>query len=210
MKELKIHKPIHPRWRYLSGCCFIVFLVVVVTFCTIIVIEYTGNYIVPSDSDVVFARKKFEDGLSFRSECVRNTGNKFVIVSLLTTPGHHQEYLQACQVLGKSLIMNGNVWCDVDMVVMIPKDLSTHENIELLMASGWDGVKVFDHIHIPLDILNQIDDLKFRTLFDKLNLFNWVEYDTVLYMDSDTLVVDDIMGLFTDSALQMQVITRPQ
>lgn len=203
---MKIMRVGRSRCRSISWSqySFIGFLFIVLYMIALVVQQ---GYINSSGADVVWAQKRLETGLLRRAECPRARANRFAIVSLLTSPGRGWEYLQACKVLGKSLIMNGNVDCGVDLVVMLPEHLSSDGNlVTSLLGAGWDSIKSFQPIRVPPDVLNQISDLKFRTLFDKLDIFNWVEYDTILYMDSDTLVVDDIMPLFTYHAPRMKVI----
>ncbi|KAJ0771385.1 putative glucuronosyltransferase [Helianthus annuus] len=97
------------------------------------------------------------------------------------------EFLLGARVLGKSI---RDTRSTKDMVVLVSDGVSDYAKT-LLQADGW--------IVTPISLLenpNQVRPTRFWGVYTKLRIFNMTDYEKVVYLDADTIVVKNIDVLF--------------
>ena len=95
-------------------------------------------------------------------------------------------FLLGARVLGKSIRDTGT---QKDLVVMCTEAVSK-ETKEVLESDGWI-------VHQVGNIKNPYEDtVYFSGVYSKLHIWNMTDYERVIYLDSDTLVVSNIDHLF--------------
>jgi len=97
------------------------------------------------------------------------------------------EFLLGVRVLGKSIRDTG---VDKDMVALVSDGVSK-SGIELLEADGW-RVERIDLLKNP----NSKRPARFWGVYTKLRIFNMTDYEKVVYLDADTIVLRSIEDLF--------------
>ncbi|CDY58112.1 BnaA02g35140D [Brassica napus] len=115
---------------------------------------------------------------SFGSE-----SSKEAYVTLL----YGDEFLLGVRVLGKSIRDTGS---DKDMVALVSDGVSDYSK-NLLKADGWK-VERISLLANP----NQVHPTRFWGVYTKLKIFNMTDYNKVVYLDADTIVVKNIDDLF--------------
>ncbi|CAG7891877.1 unnamed protein product [Brassica rapa] len=115
---------------------------------------------------------------SFGSE-----SSKEAYVTLL----YGDEFLLGVRVLGKSIRDTGS---DKDMVALVSDGVSDYSK-KLLKADGWKVEKIS-----LLANPNQVHPTRFWGVYTKLKIFNMTDYNKVVYLDADTIVVKNIDDLF--------------
>eukprot|EP00271_Cylindrocystis_brebissonii_P019979 TRINITY_DN639_c0_g3_i1.p1 TRINITY_DN639_c0_g3~~TRINITY_DN639_c0_g3_i1.p1 ORF type:complete len:572 (-),score=88.70 TRINITY_DN639_c0_g3_i1:620-2335(-) len=96
-------------------------------------------------------------------------------------------FLLGVRVLGQSLRDTGTL---KDMVVLVSPDVS-QQSIAVLQADGW-LVEAVDLLKNPNSNYRET----FWGVYTKLHVFNMTQYERVVYLDADTLVVNSIEDLF--------------
>lgn len=137
-----------------------------------------------------------------RSYCEEDLTSRYAIVTLLTTIS--AEYVELAVILGYSITMNSDVDCRVDriLVIRIGDDLPNAARQQLEFA-GWTVVQM-PAIPSPGSVnVNTVKHARYLGCFSKLHVFNMTQYDTVLFLDADTMVCGRIMSLFTAYAPRM-------
>ncbi|GAB2211427.1 hypothetical protein Droror1_Dr00024740 [Drosera rotundifolia] len=104
-------------------------------------------------------------------------------VSLL----YGDEFLLGVRVLGKSIRDTGTT---KDMVVLVSDGVSDYAE-KLLAADGW----IVEKISL-LENPNQVRPTRFWGVYTKLKIFNMTNYQKVVYLDADTIVIKSIEDLF--------------
>ncbi|KAE8009983.1 hypothetical protein FH972_006383 [Carpinus fangiana] len=97
------------------------------------------------------------------------------------------EFLLGVRVLGKSIRDTGS---KKDMVVLVSDGVSHYARM-LLEADGW----IVEKISL-LANPNQVRPKRFWGVYTKLKIFNMTKYKKVVYLDADTIVVQNIEDLF--------------
>ncbi|CAN1335189.1 Inositol phosphorylceramide glucuronosyltransferase 1 [Linum perenne] len=97
------------------------------------------------------------------------------------------EFLLGVRVLGKSIRDTGS---SKDMVALVSDGVSDYAKM-LLEADGW-MVETISLLANP----NQVRPTRFWGVYTKLKIFNMTNYQKVVYLDADTIVVKDIEDLF--------------
>ncbi|XP_024540904.1 inositol phosphorylceramide glucuronosyltransferase 1 [Selaginella moellendorffii] len=97
------------------------------------------------------------------------------------------EFLLGVRVLGKSIRDTGT---SKDLAVLVSDGVSM-DAIRLLEADGW----IVERIEL-LSNPNQQRPARFWGVYTKLKIFNMTQYQKVVYLDADTIVVKDIEDLF--------------
>ncbi|CAF1888357.1 unnamed protein product [Brassica napus] len=97
------------------------------------------------------------------------------------------EFLLGVRVLGKSIRDTGS---DKDMVALVSDGVSDYSK-NLLKADGWKVEKIS-----LLANPNQVHPTRFWGVYTKLKIFNMTDYNKVVYLDADTIVVKNIDDLF--------------
>ncbi|KAI3809321.1 hypothetical protein L1987_25292 [Smallanthus sonchifolius] len=97
------------------------------------------------------------------------------------------EFVLGARVLGKSI---RDTRSTKDMIVLVSDGVSDYAKT-LLQADGW--------IVNPISLLenpNQVRPTRFWGVYTKLKIFNMTEYEKVVYLDADTIVIKNIDVLF--------------
>eukprot|EP00271_Cylindrocystis_brebissonii_P012038 TRINITY_DN30094_c0_g1_i1.p1 TRINITY_DN30094_c0_g1~~TRINITY_DN30094_c0_g1_i1.p1 ORF type:complete len:575 (-),score=88.81 TRINITY_DN30094_c0_g1_i1:1003-2727(-) len=96
-------------------------------------------------------------------------------------------FLLGVRVLGQSLRLTGTL---KDMVVLVSAGVS-QRSVEVLQADGWR----VDRVNL---LRNPNDNYRasFWGVYTKLNVFNMTQYERVVYLDADTIVLSNIDELF--------------
>lgn len=113
----------------------------------------------------------------------------------VTLVSHGDTYLPGVEALGRSLHETGSA---VPRVVMVTPDVSdavTHQ----LAASGWQPrpVAPIQNPHVDGELLFP----RFSLSFTKLRVFDLTEFDRVVFLDADTLVLRNVDHLFNRPCL---------
>ncbi|XP_076903620.1 inositol phosphorylceramide glucuronosyltransferase 1-like [Bidens hawaiensis] len=97
------------------------------------------------------------------------------------------EFVLGARVLGKSIWDTGST---KEMVVLVSDGVSDYAKT-LLQADGWI-VKPISLMENP----NQVRPTRFWGVYTKLKIFNMTDYEKVVYLDADTIVIKNIDVLF--------------
>nr|GEV23810.1 inositol phosphorylceramide glucuronosyltransferase 1-like [Tanacetum cinerariifolium] len=97
------------------------------------------------------------------------------------------EFVLGARVLGKSI---RDTRSTKDMVVLVSDGVSDYAKT-LLQTEGWI-VKTISLLENP----NQVRPTRFWGVYTKLKIFNMTDYEKVVYLDADTIVVKNIDVLF--------------
>ncbi|KAL9247998.1 hypothetical protein vseg_021365 [Gypsophila vaccaria] len=97
------------------------------------------------------------------------------------------EFVLGVRVLGRSIRDSGS---SRDMVVLVSDGVSDFAKL-LLQADGWI-VEMISLLENP----NQIRPTRFWGVYTKLKIFNMTNYKKVVYLDADTIVIQNIDDLF--------------
>ncbi|KAK9691717.1 hypothetical protein RND81_09G214200 [Saponaria officinalis] len=116
-------------------------------------------------------------------ECRKKQSTKEAYVTLL----YGDEFVLGVRVLGKSIRDSGS---KNDMVVLVSDGVSDFA-ISLLQADGWI-VEMISLLENP----NQVRPTRFWGVYTKLKIFNMTNYKKVVYLDADTIVIQNIDDLF--------------
>lgn len=109
-------------------------------------------------------------------------------MSLLTND--NPAYVQMARVLGYSLMKHK---VNAQRLMMLPKKAENMAHmVSSLNKTGWEVVWV-DFIAQPG---SQAKEEKYKSMFTKLNIYKLTQCETVVFMDVDTLVVDNFDELF--------------
>jgi hypothetical protein len=131
--------------------------------------------------------------------------NAYAVVSLMLDvkmdPFVHRQYgfglemyVEHLRVLGYLIRSLGNLTCAVDMLLMVTSRPSA-KDAQLLHAVGWSFVLV-DLIESPSNASKVLQGHRFRGVFTKLHIFNMTSYDGVLFLDTDTIVLNSVRNMF--------------
>ena len=117
-------------------------------------------------------------------------GRKFAFVTVLWAPesGNPEEYIVNALSLGCSLRKTSTKH---DLVLLATPDLLSYESARAL-STFWD-VRQQDHAEVPLKMRCAP---RFRHVFTKLSVMKLTEYDKVLMLDADMLVIRNVDELF--------------
>ena len=125
--------------------------------------------------------------------------NATAIVSIVTED--MDAYIRYAQVLGYSLRSSGQITCDHDMVMLYTSELRNSSVLKLEDAQ-WTLVQVtpidFPHSHIV-----QPKHQRYLKMFSKLHVFNLTQYPSVMYIDSDALVISPLSEIITHNVINL-------
>jgi len=99
-------------------------------------------------------------------------------------------YLAGVETLGRSLEDTGS---GIPRVVMVTSDV-TSDARKILAAQGW-LIREVTEVPCP-DNGNDLIFERYRRSFTKLRAFDLAEYDKVVFLDADTVVVSNVDDLF--------------
>lgn len=129
---------------------------------------------------------------------INNTSNtKYAIVTLLFG---NDSYLPGILLLGSSIrkVMQKSYEKHITLCCMITNDISIEASN--LISQIYDRVIKVDYLQIPPNLINHKDTTIrniYSKTFTKLRIFEMTEYDKVLFLDADMLVLKkDIFSLF--------------
>lgn len=118
-----------------------------------------------------------------RIDAKRSQSTKEAYVTLL----YGDEFVLGVRVLGKSIRDTGS---KKDMVVLVSDGVSDYAKT-LLEADGWI-VEMISLLQNP----NRVRPTRFWGVYTKLKIFNMTNYEKVVYLDADTIVIKNIEDLF--------------
>lgn len=109
-----------------------------------------------------------------------------------------QDYLPAALVLNHSLKQVNSKY---PLVVALTKDLATKENLNIFNNENIK-VELIDKLNYGNDLQEYaIDKLRYRKTVlntaSKIQIFNLINYEKLVYIDADTLVLQNIDDLFS-------------
>lgn len=105
------------------------------------------------------------------------------------------EYLEGVLVLNESLRINKSKY---ELLVIISKDISNRSEM-ILKNRGINVLRLNNKIFIPNNIkeINEQKGFKnWNDTIDKLLIFEMVQYEKIVYLDSDMIVLQNIDDLF--------------
>jgi inositol 3-alpha-galactosyltransferase len=116
------------------------------------------------------------------------TGSKFAWVTLLT----RQSYLPGVILLAYSLRKHGSKY---PLIVQITE--SAQESINVLKSEGQDGSLLINIVEpiLPARPVNLVAE-RFADTWTKLRAFQLVEYERVIFLDADILIMQNMDELF--------------
>lgn len=126
---------------------------------------------------------------------------RYAIVSLITSDNMHWYFTSALK-----LARSARWWFppdQMDLLLMVTEgfgitqqDVSTlHQEIGMLREAGWNIICRISVIEQPGPPVNsRFHDAR---VYSKLNIWAFTEYDAVLFLDSDTLIIRDPVKLFS-------------
>lgn len=137
----------------------------------------------------------------FRNCRLQGTRGRHALVTLVTTP----EYVDYATVLGKSVLIYSRLSCDVAKLCLLMRGVELGvQDLRKLESVGWE-VREVERIAAPERInASNAKNARYVDLPTKLGIFNMTEYDGILYLDSDTLVLGDLNELFTGAVPEMR------
>lgn len=103
---------------------------------------------------------------------------------------YNNDYIEAVEVLAYSL---RRVHIRADLILLFIPNRLNHSTLHRCRKAGWHLWPV-DRIDPPRFAIIYP---RFRDQYTKLRIWSLIDYDRVLYLDADTLVIRDINELFT-------------
>lgn len=133
--------------------------------------------------------------------CTRSKmhGNATAIVSIITED--MDAYIRYAQVLGYSLRSSGQISCDHDMVMLHTTGLR-NSSVQKLEDAQWRLMRV-SSIDFPSAQNVQPKRQRYLKMFSKLHVFNLTQYASVLYIDSDALVISPLLEIITQNVVNL-------
>ncbi|EKX36708.1 hypothetical protein GUITHDRAFT_117137 [Guillardia theta CCMP2712] len=121
---------------------------------------------------------------------------RYAVLTLLSSP----KQVDQAVVLGKSITLYSRVECRVDRIALLiePEPSTVHK----LQNAKW-SIRPFAK-DIEAMQTNRTRQSSCLPMLTKLQLLNMTEYDAVLFLDSNTVVLGNIMVLFTYHAPMMR------
>ncbi|KAM7251356.1 hypothetical protein ACFE04_023239 [Oxalis oulophora] len=125
--------------------------------------------------------------LQFKSSIAGSNKQQQAYATLL----YGDEFVLGVRVLGKSIKATTSAGShSKDMVVLVSDGVSDYAK-SLLKADGW----IVEKISL-LANPNEVRPKRFWGVYTKLKIFNMTNYNKVVYLDADTIVVKNIEDLF--------------
>ncbi|EPE30162.1 Nucleotide-diphospho-sugar transferase [Glarea lozoyensis ATCC 20868] len=127
------------------------------------------------------------------------TSKRYAFATLLTSDD--DSYFTATRVLSYQLLSDQETKTNhsIPFVVMVTKLVPKHQRQRLAL----DGATVVyvEDVPLPWWIRQRLRrPSRFGDQFTKLRIFQMLEYDLVLYLDADTLLMKSLDGVFNDEA----------
>ena len=138
-----------------------------------------------ADSRVVAAAENNNHLLSRQFNPAAQKPSRDAYVTLL-----YGGFLLGARVLGQSLRETGT---KMDMIALCTENVAKSTK-EVLIADGW-RIKEIGNIHSPYQGLSKRGDY-FSGIFSKLYVWNLTDYERIIYLDSDVLVLQNIDHMF--------------
>jgi len=123
--------------------------------------------------------------------------NSKAVVSLMTQDT--ADYTRYAQILGFSLRSTGKLSCEYDMI-MIHSCRLKPETVQKLEFAQWKLLEInpIDFPHSPKQRPSH-KNRRYLKMFSKLHIFNLTQYEGLLYIDSDAVVVNPISDIINQS-----------
>jgi alpha-N-acetylglucosamine transferase len=132
----------------------------------------------------------------------RKQYNATAIVSIVTED--MDPYIRYAQVLGYSLRSSGQITCDHDMVMLYTSTLR-NSSVQKLEDAQWRLIRV-PVIDFPQSQNVQPKHHRYLKMFSKLHVFNLTQYASVLYIDSDALVIRPLLEIITHNVIRLRTL----
>lgn len=121
-----------------------------------------------------------------------HTGHEFAVTTMLTS----RSYIAAVQVLGNSLRHNVNT-SSVRMLLGIYADYNiSNFLLERARAAGWELCYIPRIPNPPYFTGKKRNKFSSANLFSKLAIWSWTQFERVVWLDSDMIVIKPLVGLF--------------
>jgi len=119
---------------------------------------------------------------------------RFAVTSMISTAS----YVELAVVLGKSILLYSQLPCSVDKLLLVIEgtSLSPAERLSLENV-GW-RLEYISKLTAPGINPTTVKHERYIPLVSKLHIFGMTQYDGILFLDADTLVLGDIYELFTN------------
>ena len=121
-----------------------------------------------------------------------STNKKFAVVSWMASPD--STYLRAAGVLGHSILAHTNHETTGMYLMVLDTSPVSEEQEWYLAKAGWTVCKVALIKPLYPDRVFP----RYRENLTKMAIWTWTEFERIVYMDADTLVVGDLSPLFTE------------
>ena len=184
-----------------------------ITILTLLIVSsmYYLHHLLPSGPQ----SKSFNSASGHVYETSRSS--RFAIATFLTgspkDPNNTDDdpYYIATRVFAYQILHAPETRCNksVSFVVLVTSTVSERAKQQLRS----DGAKVVEAKDIPLRWWIKTGVTRWKDQFTKLRLFEMIEYDRILLIDADTLILSKIDGIFHEPEVQRPVKTlssRPQ
>lgn len=135
--------------------------------------------------EVPVAKTELQYGWVTRDRHDQRKPTKDAYVTLL-----YGGFLLGARVLGQSLKETGT---KKELIALCTETVSDTTK-EILKKDGWT-IRSITNIHSPYEGLSKRGDY-FSGIFSKLHVWNMTEYERIIYLDSDVLVVSNIDHMF--------------
>lgn len=122
-------------------------------------------------------------------EIDNKNATKFAIATLVNKDD--QQYTLLACVLGRQLLKYDP---DIPRIVAYPKDKLNSKTIKTLKECGWETKPVVERV--PAFTRNCKPPGWLEGQYIKFDIFKWVEYDSILYLDADTVVFKSLKSIF--------------
>jgi len=124
----------------------------------------------------------------------------FAIATFLTGQGTDLEYLNSTRILTYQLLHNPNTRIDTSTITWIVA-CSSSLPVDQKRTLQRDGATVVEIDDVKTNWWIKTDVRRWKEQFTKLRLFEMTEYQRILFMDADTLVLQPLGGIFQEPEL---------
>ena len=126
------------------------------------------------------------------------TGLKLAYATLLTSvDAEHDAYLLSTRVLNYQLLHSNSTMTSnaIPFLILVTPDVP--EWTRRVLAN--EGASIVEVEKIDMEWMKPLSE-RWRGMMTKLRLFQFTEYDRILFLDADTFVLKPLDGIFSDRA----------
>ena len=162
------------------------YIVAILVFCCVFCLSLvTYNQIAVTDTSKIAATYSSKPANTPRLSGEASKKGKDAFVTLL-----YGGFLLGARVLAQSLKETGT---KKDMIALCTESV-TQATKDIMIADGWK-IKSIGNIHNPYEGQSFRGDY-FSGIFSKLYIWNMTEYERIIYLDADVLVLENIDHMF--------------